>query len=69
MTETDPAAAPALTREQRQILDYIGEMSLELSSMATRAGFMELSAELAQSSVRARDIVHLARAGVDPARP
>lgn len=58
----------ALSKEQRQLLDYIGDMALEMATMAERAVCPDLSEALRACSTRARDRVLQARAGVDQER-
>ncbi len=67
MTKPHETSAPPLSRGQRQVLDYIAELSVELSELAGGAGFDDLARDLQRAGARARDRVHLARAGVGQA--
>ncbi len=54
MTRPDAPDDSGLSPARRQLLEYVGDMSMELSEMTENAGFRDLCEDFRLASVKAR---------------
>lgn len=68
MIPSETAEESAMSPAVRRLLEYVGDLSMELSEMTENAGFRDLCEDFRQASVKARSRAQTNGQAYDQAR-